>query len=194
MWKNSPSRRTDINLDNCRARGEILELIQTSLVQRDSVTWPANTSLGKGWSTFEFCSWLLKCAAFQNWTSLAVQWLRLHLPMQGVWVQSLVGIPKIPHAPPPKSQNINNRSNTFNNTFHKVTHLIKALKMAYVKKKNLKKTGCDPLVGHESNLEVATSILKMCSQCLSVVLKFNNFRSTNAPNISQNDIWKVIYI
>jgi len=23
-------------------------------------------------------------------TSLAVQWLRLHLPMQGVWVQSLV--------------------------------------------------------------------------------------------------------
>ena len=47
----------------------------------------------------------------------------------------MVGIPKIPHAPPPKSQNINNRSNTFNNTFHKVTHLIKALKMAYVKKK-----------------------------------------------------------
>ena len=85
--------------------------------------------------------------------------------------------PKIPHAPPPKSQNINNRSNT-------VTHSIKALKIAHVKKK----TGCNPLVGHESNLEVATSILKMCSQCLSVVLRFNNVRSTNAPNISQNDI------
>ena len=24
-------------------------------------------------------------------TSLVVQWLRLHLPMQGAWVQSLVG-------------------------------------------------------------------------------------------------------
>ena len=92
--------------------------------------------------------------------------------------------PKIPHAPPPKSQNINNRSNT-------VTHSIKALKIAHVKKKKKSKknkTGCNPLVGHESNLEVATSILKMCSQCLSVVLRLNNVRSTNAPNISQNDI------
>ena len=27
-----------------------------------------------------------------EWTSLAVQWLRLHtLPMQGAWIQSLVG-------------------------------------------------------------------------------------------------------
>ena len=36
--------------------------------------------------------------------------------------------PKIPHAPPPKSQNINNRSNA-------VAHSIKALKIAHVKKK-----------------------------------------------------------
>lgn len=66
--------------------------------------------------------------------------------------------------------------------------------MSKKKKKNLEKIGSNPLVGHESNLEVATRILKMCSQCLSVVLRFNNFRSTNAPNSSQNDIWKVIYI
>ena len=27
----------------------------------------------------------------QGGTSLAVQWLKIHLPMQGMWVQSLVG-------------------------------------------------------------------------------------------------------
>ena len=31
-------------------------------------------------------------------TSLMVQWLRLPIPMQGVWVQSLAGGAKIPHA------------------------------------------------------------------------------------------------
>ena len=31
-------------------------------------------------------------------TSLVIQWLRIHLPMQGTWVQSLVGELKPPHA------------------------------------------------------------------------------------------------
>ena len=33
------------------------------------------------------------------WTSLAVQWLRLHLPLQAVWVRSLVREPRsyMPH-------------------------------------------------------------------------------------------------
>ena len=45
---------------------------------------------------------------FSVGTSLAVQWLRLCLPMQVVWVPSLVVEldPNIPHGLRPKNQNI----------------------------------------------------------------------------------------
>ena len=57
-----------------------------------------------------------------------VQWLRrlvrLLLPMQGVWVQSLVGGAKIPHALGPKSQNTkqNQHGNKFNEDFKNGPH------------------------------------------------------------------------
>ena len=52
-------------------------------------------------------------------TSLAVQWLRLCLPMQGVWIQSLTGYLK---SHKPHSQNTKHETNTI------VTKLIKAIK------------------------------------------------------------------
>ena len=59
-------------------------------------------------------------------TSLVVQWLRLCLPMQGVWVWSLVWelSSHMPHDQKTKTQN---RSNT-------VTNSMKTLKMAHIKK------------------------------------------------------------
>ena len=52
-------------------------------------------------------------------TSLAVQWLRLHLPLQGVWVQSLVGELRFPRTSQPKNQNIRQKQycNKFNKDF-----------------------------------------------------------------------------
>ena len=63
-------------------------------------------------------------------TSLAVQWLRLHLPMQEVQVWSLVGGAKIPHASRPKNQNIKQKQycNKFNKDFKKMVHIKKILK------------------------------------------------------------------
>ena len=59
-------------------------------------------------------------------TSLAVQWLRLRLPMQAVHVRSLVGELRshMPHGQKTKTQN---RSNI-------ITHSVKALKMVHIKK------------------------------------------------------------
>ena len=53
-----------------------------------------------------------------------VQWLRLHLPMQGVRVQSLVMELKIPHASGPKHQNINQKQygNKFSKDFKDVPY------------------------------------------------------------------------
>ena len=46
-----------------------------------------------------------------------VQWLRLHSPMQGVWVPWFPGWgAKIPHASQPENQNINNRSKIVTNS------------------------------------------------------------------------------
>ena len=56
-----------------------------------------------------------------------VQWLGLHLPMQGVWVQSLVGELR-PHMPPSWRTKRENRSNI-------VTNSIKALKKWSTSKK-----------------------------------------------------------
>ena len=39
-------------------------------------------------------------------TSLEVQWLRFHLPMQGVWGSMPSQEAKIPHALQPKNQNV----------------------------------------------------------------------------------------
>ena len=65
-------------------------------------------------------------------TSLAVQWLKLPLPVQG-GVSSIPGQgTKILHALWPKNQNIRNRSNI-------VTHSIKTFKMVHIKKNLLKK-------------------------------------------------------
>ena len=59
-------------------------------------------------------------------TSLVVQWFRLHLPVQGVQVQSLVGELRS-HMPQGQKTKTQNRSNI-------VTNLIKTLKMVHVKK------------------------------------------------------------
>ena len=64
-------------------------------------------------------------------TSLVVQWFRLHLPVQGEQVQSLVGELRS-HMPQGQKTKTQNRSNI-------VTNLIKTLKMVHVKKKFLKK-------------------------------------------------------
>ena len=65
-------------------------------------------------------------------TCLVIQWLRLHLPIHGVWVWSLVGelTSHLPHGP--KTENIKQVQycNKFNKDFKK---------MARIKKKNLKK-------------------------------------------------------
>jgi len=50
-------------------------------------------------------------------TSLAVQWLRLRLPMQGVCVQSLVQEDKTPHSSWPNNQNIKEKQ--YSNKFSK---------------------------------------------------------------------------
>ena len=71
--------------------------------------------------------------ASTQWTSLAVQWLRLYFPMQEVQVQSLVRKLKS-HMPRSQKTKTSNRSNT-------VTNSIKTLKMVHIqkkKKKNLK--------------------------------------------------------
>ena len=62
-------------------------------------------------------------------TSLAVQWLRLHLPMQRVQVRSLVG-EQIPHASWPKNQNIKRKQhcNKFNKDFKSGPHQKNLLK------------------------------------------------------------------
>ena len=64
-------------------------------------------------------------------TSLVVQWLRLCLPMQGVWVRSPVRELRSHMARDQKNQNIKQKQycNKFNKTF----------KMVHIKKKNLKK-------------------------------------------------------
>ena len=64
---------------------------------------------------------------FSQVTSLVIHWLRLHLPMQGVRVQSLVGELRSYKTQGQKSQNINNRSNI-------VTTSIKTSKMVLIKK------------------------------------------------------------
>ena len=66
---------------------------------------------------------------YRHGTSLAVHWLSLCIPMQGVWVRSLVGELRIPHAPPKKPKQ--NRSNN-------VTDSIKTLKMVHIKKTKTK--------------------------------------------------------
>ena len=55
---------------------------------------------------------------------MVVQWLRLHLPMQGVWVPSLVGElrPHVPHGQKNKTQN----------KISVATDLIKTLKMVHI--------------------------------------------------------------
>ena len=60
-----------------------------------------------------------------------VQQLGHHLPMQGVWVQSLVRELRILHALWPKNQNINHRSNS-------ATNSVKTLKLVHIKKKTKK--------------------------------------------------------
>ena len=65
-------------------------------------------------------------------TSLVVQWLRLLLRREGVWVLSLVRKLGFPHALRP--QNLNTKGEQYYNKVNK-DHL----KMVHIKKKNLKK-------------------------------------------------------
>ena len=69
--------------------------------------------------------------------SLSVQWLRFHLPMQGVWVWSLVRELRLHMPPGQKTKHKSNRSNKFDKNFI-VTNAIKTFKMVHIKK-NLKK-------------------------------------------------------
>ena len=55
-----------------------------------------------------------------------VQWLRLRLPVQGLWFSLRA---EIPHASRRKSQNINNRNNI-------ITSSIEILKMVHIKTRN----------------------------------------------------------
>ena len=71
--------------------------------------------------------------------SLAVQWLRLHLPMQGLYMGLLPSWEaKIPHASQPKIQNIKQKQNynKFNKYFLNGLHQKKNLK------KNIFKSMC----------------------------------------------------
>ena len=63
-------------------------------------------------------------------SSLAVQWLKLGLPIKGVWVQSLVG--------ELGSYVLHSQKSKTGNRSHIVTKSIKTLKMVHIKK-NLKK-------------------------------------------------------
>ena len=81
-------------------------------------------------------------------TSLVVQWLKLHLPMQGVRVQSLVGELRSYKTQGQKSQNINNRSNI-------VKTSIKTSKMVLIKKNFLSVNGL-------SQFSVAQKIMQRC--------------------------------
>ena len=94
--------------------------------------WKCNKQLLPG-------SWLLHTTAYNSnlGTSLEIQWLSPHLPVQAVLVWSLVGELRFPQASCPtlqKKQNRNNRSKI-------VTNSVKTLKMVHIKKKkkNLKK-------------------------------------------------------
>ena len=68
--------------------------------------------------------------AYVRGTSLAVQWLRLHLPVQGVRVRSLVRERRFPHASRPKNQNMKQKQycNKFNKDFKKMVHIKKSWK------------------------------------------------------------------
>ena len=94
--------------------------------------WKCNKQLLPG-------SWLLHTTAYNSnlGTSLEIQWLSPHLPVQAVLVWSLVGELRFPQASCPtlqKKQNRNNKSKI-------VTNSVKTLKMVHIKKKkkNLKK-------------------------------------------------------
>ena len=49
--------------------------------------------------------WLPRVFNINSRTSLVVQWLRIHLPMQGTWVQSVVGEPTYHKATKPARPN-----------------------------------------------------------------------------------------
>ena len=84
-------------------------------------------SVGEGtWFSFSFCSTIF-IKSLLHGTSLAVQWLRLHLPMQGVWVQSLVTELRS-HMPPGQKPKKHKQQKQYCNKFNK------DLKMVYIKK------------------------------------------------------------
>ena len=68
-----------------------------------------------------------------------VQWLRIHLPMQGTWVQSLVGeVLHTTQCGPPK------RINVLVKLFFKLYHIFELL-LGNLFQKSLKTTGVDYL-------------------------------------------------
>ena len=101
------------------------------------------------------CSWLSILVAHQNQlgelfkinaqgTFQAVQWLRLHLPMQGVRVRSLVWKLRSHMPCDHKTKTLkNNRSNS-------VTNSISTFKMVHIKKKNFLKIKLKKLMSRDS--------------------------------------------
>ena len=91
------------------------------------------SNLGKSWwCTQWFLFFFLVYKKPTTGTSLAAQWLRLCLPLQGLWVQSLFGQQRS-HVPRGQKSKTWNRNNT-------LTDSIKTLKIVHIKnKKNRKK-------------------------------------------------------
>ena len=66
----------------CKA-GRASQILMCTRTTRESCENEGSNSVGTGWG-LRFC--ILKQ---HSWAFLAVQWLRIHLPMQGIWVRSL---------------------------------------------------------------------------------------------------------
>ena len=105
-------------------------LIQHPVRQFTLSSWAVLARWGKGRQGLHVKSWLIETKAFAQelqGTSLAVQWLRLHLPVQG----NAGSIPgegiKIPHASQPENQNIKQKQycNKFNKDFKNGPHHLK---------------------------------------------------------------------
>ena len=115
---------------------ETLGLIQHPVRQFTLSSWAVLARWGKGRQGLHVKGWLIETKAFAQelqGTSLAVQWLRLHLPLQGnAGLIPGEGI-KIPHASQPENQNIKQKQycNKFNKDFKNGPH--------HLKKKNLEK-------------------------------------------------------
>ena len=99
--------------------------------------------------------------------SLVIQWLRLHLPVPGVWVWSLVG--ELRSHMPRDRKNWKHKTETT-----VVTNSVKTEKVVHIKKKNLKKNSIvwkdvknkkclSPVLVQQQQLQTFCLVAKSCS-------------------------------